>query len=136
MKYYIITYGCQMNESDSERIATVLEDSGMSSAKSEDRADFIIINMCSVRQKSVDKIFRKISIIRTKNKKLSRSYYKTARNIGMKTRIHLPKYKKIYFCKYCDYPFSAKTVRIRFNNKKRMIKYYCKECGQITRRGY
>lgn len=59
-----------MNESDSERIAAVLENSGLKSAKTEDEADFIIINMCSVRQKSVDKIFRKIEELRKKNKKI------------------------------------------------------------------
>ncbi|MDD5552181.1 MAG: tRNA (N6-isopentenyl adenosine(37)-C2)-methylthiotransferase MiaB [Candidatus Pacebacteria bacterium] len=70
MKYYIMTYGCQMNESDSERIAAVLENAELSPAKTEDEADFIIINMCSVRKKSVDKVFKKISIIRAKNKKV------------------------------------------------------------------
>ena len=70
MTYYIITYGCQMNKSDSERIAAVLEKSGLKPATTEDEADFIIINMCSVRQRSVDKIFKKISVLRKKNKKV------------------------------------------------------------------
>jgi len=69
MKYYIITYGCQMNKSDSERIAAVLEKINLRPSKTEDEADLIIINMCSVRQKSVDKVFRKIENLRQKNKK-------------------------------------------------------------------
>lgn len=69
MEYYIITYGCQMNESDSERIAAFLEKAGLKPAKTEDGADFIIINMCSVRQKSVDKVFKKIEDLKAKNRK-------------------------------------------------------------------
>jgi len=69
MNYYIITYGCQMNKSDSERIAAVLEKINLRPSKTEDEADLIIINMCSVRQKSVDKVFRKIENLRQKNKK-------------------------------------------------------------------
>lgn len=59
-----------MNESDSERIAAVLENAKLKLAKTEDNADFIILNMCSVRQKSVDKITRKIKELRRKNKNI------------------------------------------------------------------
>ena len=58
-----------MNKSDSERIAAVLEKIDLRPSKTEDEADLIIINMCSVRQKSVDKVFRKIENLRQKNKK-------------------------------------------------------------------
>ena len=58
-----------MNKSDSERIAAVLEKINLRPSKTEDEADLIIINMCSVRQKSVDKVFRKIENLRQKNKK-------------------------------------------------------------------
>jgi len=57
MKYHIITYGCQMNESDSERIATVLEKDGYSPASKENEADLIVVNMCSVRQSAVDRVY-------------------------------------------------------------------------------
>jgi len=56
MKYSIKTYGCQMNYSDSERIAGVLETAGYEKALSEDSADLIIINACSVRQSAINKI--------------------------------------------------------------------------------
>ncbi len=73
MKYHIITFGCQMNKSDSERIATLLEKKGCQSALKEGEADLIVVNMCSVRQSAVDRIFglgRKLSKLKTKNKKL------------------------------------------------------------------
>jgi len=56
MKYHVITFGCQMNKSDSERIAAVLE-SNKYKASDIDKADFVIINMCSVRQSAVDKVY-------------------------------------------------------------------------------
>src|SRR4030042_775681 len=56
-KYRIITFGCQLNKSDSERIATVLENKGYQSASKENEADLILVNMCSVRQSAVDRVF-------------------------------------------------------------------------------
>ncbi|MDI6591811.1 MAG: tRNA (N6-isopentenyl adenosine(37)-C2)-methylthiotransferase MiaB, partial [Patescibacteria group bacterium] len=57
MKYFIITYGCQMNKSDSERIATILENRGYKEASKIDEADLILVNMCSVRQSAVDRVY-------------------------------------------------------------------------------
>ena len=54
--YYIFTLGCQMNENDSERIATVLESLNFSPT-SENEADLIIANLCSVRQKGIDRVW-------------------------------------------------------------------------------
>lgn len=61
MTYFIITYGCQMNKSDSERIASVLEKNGCKPAKNEKQADLIVVNACSVRQSAVDRIYGKLS---------------------------------------------------------------------------
>ncbi len=67
MNYHIITYGCQMNLNDTERIKYLFESSGHIEA-SEKEADFIIINACSVRGRVVDKILGKINQI--KNNKI------------------------------------------------------------------
>ena len=64
MKYHILTYGCQMNESDSEKIATYLENKNYASVNSPELADLIIINMCSVRQSAVDRVYSKITRLR------------------------------------------------------------------------
>ena len=48
-KYYILTFGCQMNENDSEKIAGMLENMDYSPTSSPESADIIIINTCSVR---------------------------------------------------------------------------------------
>jgi len=73
MKYFIITYGCQMNKSDSERIATVLESKGYQPASNVNEADLIVVNMCSVRQSAVDRVYGlapKLKNLKNKNKKL------------------------------------------------------------------
>jgi len=56
-KYFIITYGCQMNKSDSERIAPILEKTGYSLVSKQNEADLIVVNMCSVRQSAVDRVY-------------------------------------------------------------------------------
>lgn len=57
MKYHIITFGCQMNKSDSERMATDLENKGYKNASKIETADLIVVNMCSVRQSAVDRVY-------------------------------------------------------------------------------
>ena len=57
MNYYIITYGCQMNKSDSERIASDLQNKGHKLAANIKEADLIVVNMCSVRQSAVDRVY-------------------------------------------------------------------------------
>jgi len=57
MKYWIITFGCQMNWSDSERIASILEKIDYKPASNINGADLIVVNMCSVRQSAVDRVF-------------------------------------------------------------------------------
>jgi len=59
MKYFLLTLGCQMNKSDSERIITVLENMGYHPG-SEEEADLIGVVACSVRQKAIDKVYTKI----------------------------------------------------------------------------
>ena len=57
MKYFIQTFGCQMNESDSERIASFLEKQGYKSITKMEDTDLIVVNACSVRQTAIDRIF-------------------------------------------------------------------------------
>lgn len=68
-KYFIITYGCQMNKSDSKRIATLLEKKGYQQALNEKEADLVVINMCSVREPAVQKVKNQISKIKSINQK-------------------------------------------------------------------
>jgi len=54
--YYIKTFGCQMNEADSEKIAAVFNAQGYQLANSFKEADVVIINTCSVRQSAEDRV--------------------------------------------------------------------------------
>lgn len=72
-KYHVITYGCQMNKSDSERIAATLEKKGYRPASKENAADLIVVNMCSVRQSAVDRVYgknRDFAKLKNRNPKL------------------------------------------------------------------
>ena len=47
--YHVVTYGCQMNAHDSEKLAGMLRDMGMEEAHDREHADFVIFNTCCVR---------------------------------------------------------------------------------------
>lgn len=60
MKYYIVTLGCQMNMSDSERTRAVIESMGYQPAEREEEAGLLGVLACSVRQKAIDKVYSRI----------------------------------------------------------------------------
>lgn len=70
-KYYIETYGCQMNLSDSEIVSSILADSGYEAAGSAEAADVILLNTCSVRDNAEKKIFEKLTHLKQYKKKNS-----------------------------------------------------------------
>jgi tRNA-2-methylthio-N6-dimethylallyladenosine synthase len=55
--YVVRTYGCQMNEHDSERIAGLLEADGLVRADSEEDADVVILNTCCIRENADNKLY-------------------------------------------------------------------------------
>jgi len=57
--YHIITFGCQMNKNDSERMESVLQSMGLQASDDEDAADVIIMNSCSVRDSAEQRIYGK-----------------------------------------------------------------------------
>ncbi len=70
MKFHLVTLGCQMNKSDRERVATIIEKMGYRWTDKEETADLLGVIACSVRQKAIDKVYTKIHQWNTwKNKK-------------------------------------------------------------------
>ena len=60
-KLYIKTMGCQMNEYDSEKMADVLREShGYALTDSPDKADLLLVNTCSIREKAQEKVFSEL----------------------------------------------------------------------------
>lgn len=67
MKVFVKTYGCQMNERDSEAAAALLVSHGYAISETEADADVVIVNTCSVRGKAEDKALGKLGLlVRTK----------------------------------------------------------------------
>ena len=56
-KYYIKTYGCQMNEHDSENIKALLEQIGFSEIDILEQADLVILNTCAIRENAHNKMY-------------------------------------------------------------------------------
>ncbi|MEL6388983.1 MAG: tRNA (N6-isopentenyl adenosine(37)-C2)-methylthiotransferase MiaB [Bacteroidota bacterium] len=60
--FYIESYGCQMNFSDSEIVASVLCESGFAPTRIMEQADLILINTCSIREKAEDNVRRRLGV--------------------------------------------------------------------------
>jgi len=61
---HIITYGCQMNEHDSEQIAGLLQAAGYAMTTEPERADLILLNTCSIRVKAEHKLYSQLGKLR------------------------------------------------------------------------
>ena len=94
MKVFIKTYGCQMNERDSEAIAGMLAGQGYSIVDSESDADILIFNTCSVREQAERKAVGKIGIMKKQKKRKPHLIIGAmgcmAQNIGEKLLKDLP----------------------------------------------
>jgi len=69
-KFYIESYGCQMNFSDSEIVASILSNEGFAITKDYMDADLVLLNTCSIREKAEDRIRKRLSelnVIKEKN---------------------------------------------------------------------
>jgi tRNA-2-methylthio-N6-dimethylallyladenosine synthase len=73
IRFFVRTFGCQMNESDSERIAGILAGLGGTPVDRPEDADIVLVNTCAVRAKSEDKLFSYLGRLgRLKEKKTLR----------------------------------------------------------------
>ena len=62
--FFIETWGCQMNDHDSEKMAGLLSAMGMEPAEKPETADVYLLNTCSVREKAQEKIFSRLGVLR------------------------------------------------------------------------
>ncbi len=63
-RYWIETWGCQMNEHDSEKMAGILEGLGYSPATVVDEADVVLLNTCAIREKAEEKVYQALARLR------------------------------------------------------------------------
>ncbi|MGI8770014.1 MAG: tRNA (N6-isopentenyl adenosine(37)-C2)-methylthiotransferase MiaB [Acidobacteriaceae bacterium] len=60
-RFYLETFGCQMNVHDSEKVIGTLEQQGYSQVQTEEEADLILYNTCSIRDKAEQKVFNRLN---------------------------------------------------------------------------
>ncbi|MBC7690892.1 MAG: tRNA (N6-isopentenyl adenosine(37)-C2)-methylthiotransferase MiaB [Methylotenera sp.] len=105
-KFYIKTFGCQMNVADSERMAALLAEQGMTPADEVEDAHVIILNGCTVREKAVHKAISTLG-----------SYHKAGRKNAIKPVIgiggcvgQLEKEQLFKQAPYLDFVFGTDTI--------------------------
>ncbi len=69
MKYFIVTYGCQMNVHESEKIAGILENLGYECGETREEADIIVFNTCAIREGAEDRVFGNVGNLKKLKKK-------------------------------------------------------------------
>jgi tRNA-2-methylthio-N6-dimethylallyladenosine synthase len=68
-RYLIRTFGCQMNEHDSERIAGVLEADGMIRAEAVDGSDVVVLNTCAVRENADNRLYGNLDMLKNEKER-------------------------------------------------------------------
>ncbi|QOR68636.1 tRNA (N6-isopentenyl adenosine(37)-C2)-methylthiotransferase MiaB [Cytobacillus suaedae] len=68
-KFYIRTYGCQMNEHDTEVMAGILTEMGYEPTDSVETADIVLLNTCAIRENAENKVFGEIGHLKTYKKR-------------------------------------------------------------------
>lgn len=152
MKYYIKTFGCQMNVSDSDKIAGILERRGYKKVLDEKSANLIVINVCSVRQSAVDRVYAIVNrnsgkkiilcgcVLESDRKKLKgkvSEFWKTSKyfNTPPCHKAGATAYVPIMtgcnnFCSYCVVPFA------RGREVSRPANEIIREIKSLIKKGY
>ena len=73
-KYYIETYGCQMNEADSEIVNSILQTQGMQQSGDLIDSDLILLNTCSIRENAEAKVWNRLHEIKAEKKKNKKEF--------------------------------------------------------------
>lgn len=106
LRYHITTFGCQLNENDSEKIAGMLEQMGFCKAEQEKEANLIVFNTCCVRENAEERLFGKIGEL--KNLKKSQNLIIAIGGCMMQEKVMVEKIKKSY--PFVDVIFGTHTL--------------------------
>jgi len=89
LKFFIHTFGCQMNDNDSEHIAGILISCGANPSDSLEESDLIVINTCAVREKSEEKLYSLLGRLNSIRKKKEKNF--TIGVVGCVAQLHRSK---------------------------------------------
>ena len=106
-KYVILTFGCQLNENDSEKISGMVEEMGFFRTEKFEDADLVIFNTCCVRENAEERLFGKLGEI--KKMKEEKNTIIAIGGCMMQEKSMLEKIKKSY--KYVDIVFGTHTLQ-------------------------
>ena len=121
-KLFIKTYGCQMNEYDSAKIADILAAScGLVTTETPSKADLIILNTCSVRAKASEKVFSELGRLRFLKKKNPNLVLAVGGCVSMQEQTNI--FRR---APYVDVVFGPQTLH-------RLPKMYEKACNKEKR---
>ena len=116
-KYMIMTFGCQLNENDSEKIAGMVEKLGYEKTDDLNKCDLVVFNTCCVRENAEERLFGKIGEI--KKLKEERGTIIAIGGCMMQEEHILEKIKKSY--KYIDLVFGTHTLNKFEEDLKKII---------------
>lgn len=68
--YKVVTFGCQMNARDSEKLSGILSGIGYTEAKSEEDADLVLFNTCTVRENANDRLYGRVGQLKKAKRKI------------------------------------------------------------------
>lgn len=105
--FHIITFGCQQNENDSEKLAGLLETAGLTAVSDYRKADLVILNTCSVRENADDRLFGHLGLM--KNLRRDRPGVLIGLCGCMMTQdVHIDKVRKSY--PFVDFLFGPQDI--------------------------
>ncbi len=120
LRYFIKTFGCQMNFSDSERLASFLEENNLKPAKQITEANLVIFNSCGVRKMPEDRAFGQIHNIRKNNPNVK---IILTGCISQRKDVQLTLAKKVnLFFPIKNFDKLKKFININFKNTKSKLK--------------
>jgi len=74
-KFFIQTWGCQMNDHDGEKLTGLMLRDGYEEVKSSKEADIVLLNTCSIREKAVHKVFSELGRLKKKITATAHNWY-------------------------------------------------------------
>ena len=133
--YHVKTYGCQMNEHDSENIKAMLEDIGFTEELDQEKADLIILNTCSIRENAHNKAFGMLGRLKHQKEENKDLIIGLCGCMAQEEKVVNEIMKKY---KYVNFVFGTHNLHRlpyilneSFKTKKQVIEVYSKE-GNIT----